>query len=313
MDAGRRRDRHESTPRRDVFPELAECEQLCDCVADRVRSHHQHELATGKRGLRKRRVADILRNLVAWWPRFHLMPRRSMGETQRHLYSNVDNGFIEMNPFFTNSGGGADGQGFQQVTTSAGFVFSNSAGAPGGLAPCPSNPYAVTGMVCTTVNVSGDPLINPHGPTETGNPGEYITAQPGDILCVNCTEVSAGENSNELIRILVKNSSTNWIVQRAFQYGVSCSTQVCGGSPAPLTSKPNPTLTYVVYSPGWREWDFVNDPSMQNLSTCMDWDRTTSCAGVSMWSLRARPLRPTACRTAHTRLPTFPGQRYRQG
>ena len=191
-------------------------------------------------------------------------PQHRGGDT-KDTYSNVDNGFIEMNPFFTNSGGGADGQGFQQVTTSAGFVFSNSAGAPGGLAPCPSNPYAVTGTVCTTVNVSGEPFINPHGPTETGNPGEYITAQPGDILCVNCTEVSAGENSNELIRILVKNSSTNWIVQRAFQYGVSCSTQVCGGSPSPLTSKPNPTLTYVVYSPGWREWDFVNDPSMQNL------------------------------------------------
>ena len=135
---------------------------------------------------------------------------------------------------------------------------------------CPSNPYGVTGANCTTITVSGEPYTATPGPNETGAPGEYIVAQPGQYLTVSNLD-AIGPNNTEVIRILIKNSSTSWVVQRGVSRDSSYCTPpaaayTCGSGVAAKNSSANPVL-YFGLSSGEMMWQYLTDPLGANVAS----------------------------------------------
>ena len=130
---------------------------------------------------------------------------------------------------------------------------------------CPTNPYGVAGNNCSTITVSGEPYDPTPGPNETGLPGEYITATAGDYLTVSSN--SAVNTNVEVIRILIKNSSTSWTVQRGVSRGYQfCGAPyVCGSGITPVASVSNPVLYYGVSS-GEMMWQYLTDPTGTNVN-----------------------------------------------
>jgi hypothetical protein len=76
-------------------------------------------------------------------------------------------------------------------------ALNTTVGAAGGLNACPANPFGVTGQNCTEITVSGEP-------TSGGSTLQPI--QAGDLYNID----------RELLRVLVKNSATDLIVQRGY-------------------------------------------------------------------------------------------------
>lgn len=155
--------------------------------------------------------------------------------------------------------GSADGQGPWQVIMSGSLSATPTA--------CPTNPY-VTGTNCSTITVSGEPYDPTPGPDETGLPGEYITAAAGDYVTLSNTGFNTPGDA-EVLRIVIKNSSTSWVVQRGISRAFSfCTPPVaaytCGYGTAPATTGSNPTIYYGVSS-GEMMWDYVHDPTGANI------------------------------------------------
>lgn len=197
-------------------------------------------------------------------------------DTKGSVFSNTDNGFVSLGPYFTCLNNTQNGGGCWKVDIGGGFAFSATVDAVGGPTDCPANNYGVSGKNCTQVTVSGEPYDANPGPNETGAPGEYITAAPGDVLCISCTTVGGagtqvlfGATNVELVRLIAKNGVT-WTLQRHYQYGFSsplCSSPECmAGSATALSSGPNPSLWYSGPT-GQSYWDFVHDPLGTNLYT----------------------------------------------
>lgn len=86
---------------------------------------------------------------------------------------------------------------YGMALTSSGLTAS--VGGPGGLKTCPSNPFGVTGQVCTDITVNGEPTL--------AQDGSYLQdTQPGDLIQID----------SESMRIVAKADSNHLTVQRGY-------------------------------------------------------------------------------------------------
>ncbi len=177
--------------------------------------------------------------------------------TKADIRHNAGPGIVMWQP--QPNSGSADGAGPWQVIMSGSLSATPTA--------CPPNPY-VTGSNCSTITVSGEPYDPTPGPNETGLPGEYITAAAGDYLTFSNSGAST-PGDGEVIRIVIKNSSTSWVIQRGISRDFAfCSPPVaaytCGYGTAPAATGASPVIFYGVSS-GEMMWDCIHDPTGANV------------------------------------------------
>lgn len=86
---------------------------------------------------------------------------------------------------------------YQTQLTSA--PLTNTPAIPGGLNPCPPNPFGATGLMCTDITVSGDPVRALDGTS-------LQSIQVGDLMQID----------SEFMRVLIKNSDGSLTVQRLY-------------------------------------------------------------------------------------------------
>jgi hypothetical protein len=128
-----------------------------------------------------------------------------------------------------------DGPSGTYTMTMTGPPLNKSVGAAGGLASCPPNPFGVTGNVCTTITVAGQPVSQ-----ATGQVMQNV--QVGDRITIGA----------ESLRVLAISGPTQFTVQRGYNATVignqtsSTLTMACG--------------TFNQYNAAIGLWNYRNDP-----------------------------------------------------
>jgi hypothetical protein len=120
---------------------------------------------------------------------------------------------------------GASGTYVMTLTSAS---LNASVGVPGGLNTCPSNPFGVTGQVCTDITVGGEPTLV--------TDGSFLQAtQVGDVIAL-----IPGSYVTESLRVLAKTDANHLTVQRGYQssptiYSSTTLTMECGAvNPIPV-------------------------------------------------------------------------------
>jgi hypothetical protein len=137
-----------------------------------------------------------------------------------------------------------DGPSGTYIMTVMSAALNQSVAVPGGLNACPANPFGVTGQVCTTISVNGEPI------SELGSFLQNV--QVGDVLALD----------NERMRVVAMTSSTELTVQRGY-----LSSSV--GNYSPATSHSNMTLWMACGTRNFQAsanglWNYRSDPYGSN-------------------------------------------------
>lgn len=113
------------------------------------------------------------------------------------------------------------GANFNYQMTMTSSHLNATPGVAGGLSTCPANPLGVTGQVCTTIGVTGEPV-------STGNGTAPQALQIGDVIQIDA----------ELLRVVAVSNPRSFVVQRGYMSGTyfsvpvthaaSILTMVCG-------------------------------------------------------------------------------------
>lgn len=126
------------------------------------------------------------------------------------------------------------GSGAVYSTTLTSGALNKTPGAAGGLNACPSNPFGITGQVCTAITVAGDPT--------RGSDGTVMQPiQPGDLIKID----------TEYLRVLVRNSPTSFVVQRGYISTPTAHTSLTLPMACGVRNAINAQMGY---------WDYRDDP-----------------------------------------------------